>query len=809
MPSPKVLLIFVLVVVTIMAGVKFRRRIAGRLVTTLGHVIVLSSSFLPGALWTQVVNHATYDSRKSTGGSGQSGVPGQGSGKLSVSIIQPEFGFNVLPGSVRRIFANVANGRTNALAWSVTGGGSISSKTGNWVDVTAPASGSSCSIQGKDPYSVTSATKFTLTAQSLENPGAAASITFNVCHPSVEVHVVPFYATLYSGQKADIQAFVWGASNRNVTWAITSMPKGGDGTLMDVTNQDTVFSATVAGRYTLAVVSEADHSRRNTATVYVTGHSMPYQVTPAKTIPVDCTVDPALRGTVYEVGPSQAYKTIQSVPWNALLDGSTVRIHNEDTTGAHPTTYHEYFQVSAHAARTQPVRICGVPDPSGNLPVIDGSDSTGRPDVSPYSAGYAVVGIGATGWAGFYSGTWEGPQNLIVEGLKIQNARPAYRYKAPSGAAGTPWIAGAACIRLFRSMDTVVRGIDAYNCSNGFVSDFNANNGYSVVTNTLYEGSHLHSNGEKASYFEHQLYIQGWNEVVQFNIIDQFQPGAQGANFKGRGFPEILRYNYFGDGATRQLDMVDNEDAGPYSTFEGYLWGGPKSYLSVDPLDKYTADLLAAAVEVHHGDYVYGNIFVNSEAGAPIHYSNDHANGENNRIGTLWFYNNTFFESQCNGCPNSRWFMFDTSSGGGNDYPEIEWPQVQVHNNAIWMASTTKPIFFWNSRVTQFTTFGKNVINSNWGTGNLAGGDKTGFQAGLAENAFQGASNAVDVNGIGNLVPVSSPPFNLTSFAPSPVLVNAGSNLPPSGPKLPVRFEYGPSAIGTVRKQMSTVGAME
>ena len=129
---------------------------------------------------------------------------------------------------------------------------------------------------------------------------------------------------------------------------------------------------------------------------------MPYPVTPSKTMPVDCTVDPEMKGTTFEVGPSQAFKTIQSVPWASLKKGSTVRIHNEDTSGTSPTTYHEYFQLQTHAERAQPVRVCGVPDGKGNLPVIDASDATGRSDVSPYSVGYALVGIGATGWAGTY-----------------------------------------------------------------------------------------------------------------------------------------------------------------------------------------------------------------------------------------------------------------------------------------------------------------------------------------------------------------------------------------------------------------------
>ena len=733
----------------------------------------------------------------------------QAGNPTAISITQPTFGFNVLPGSVRRIYATVTNGMTNGVHWTVTGGATLSASTGNWVDVTAPSTGSSCSINGTDTYTVSSAKQLTLTAQSQENLKLTSSITINVCNPAVQVQVVPFYTTLYAQQKADIQAFVWGSVNRNVTWAITAQPNGGDGALMDSVNQDTAFSATVPGRYTLTATSVADGSKTNTATVYVTGHSMPYQVTPSETMPIDCSIDPALTGKTYEVGPSQSYKTIQSVPWSTLSAGSTVRIHNEDTTGGNPTTYHEYFQVTAQAKRTQPVRVCGVPDTRGNLPVIDASNSTGSSTVSSYSAGYTAVGIGATGWAGLYTGPWTGPQYIIVEGLKIQNAKEAYTYTPPAGGTATAWIGGAACVRLFRSFDTVVRGIDAYNCGNGFFSDFNANNGYAAVANTLYEGNHLHQNGNSGSFTEHQLYIQGWNEVAQFNVIDQYQSGAEGSNLKGRGFPEVIRYNHFGDGAARQLDMVDNQDASGYSIFEGYLGGGNESYKGIYPADQYTGDLLAAAVEAHHADYVYGNTFVNRTSGVPIHYATDHGSLENDRIGTLWFYSNSFYEPVCDGCPNWRYSIFDTSGGGGNAFPEIEWPQIQTLNNAIWMDAPTEPYFYWNNQSNQFTTFGKNVINSNWGTNNMSGGDGTGWAGGASPYAFQGVSNSGDNTGVSNLIGVSAVPFNESTFAPNAALVNAGTAMPTSAPKLPVRFQYGPSAVQVLREQPLTVGAME
>ena len=79
---------------------------------------------------------------------------------------------------------------------------------------------------GSNVYAVSSATRFTITAQSVENPAATSSIVVNVCHPAVVVNVVPFYTTLYSGQKADIQSFVWGASNTDVAWSLTSQPSG-------------------------------------------------------------------------------------------------------------------------------------------------------------------------------------------------------------------------------------------------------------------------------------------------------------------------------------------------------------------------------------------------------------------------------------------------------------------------------------------------------------------------------------------------------------------------------------------------------
>ncbi|MHB1840405.1 MAG: hypothetical protein ACYCPD_11660, partial [Acidobacteriaceae bacterium] len=187
-----------------------------------------------------------------------------------------------------------------------------------------------------------------------------------------------------------------------------------------------------------------------------------------------------------------------------------------------------------------------------------------------------------------------------------------------------------------------------------------------------------------------------------------------------------------------------------------------------------------------------------------------------NRLGTLWFYNNSFYEAP--GSTLYAWYLFDTSAGGGyGNCPAVEWPQIQVLNNAFWMDNPAKPYFYWNLEVNQFTTFaGVNVVNSNWGSGNMTAANAaasygTGWAAvtSISPYAFQGASTVADTVGVSNLIGVSTAPFDLTTFVPNSALINAGTNPPPSWPKLPVRFQFGPSAVVKVRTQPRTIGAME
>ncbi len=723
--------------------------------------------------------------------------PPAGGEPTSVSIVvaQPEYGFNVIPGSTRRIFATVTNGSTNQVVWTVkSGSAQISSSSGAWIDVNAPATGSSCSVTGTSAlYKVTSATQFTIEATSVDDGSKTANVTFNVCNPAVEVSIVPFYRTLYANQPADVQSLVLGSVNQNVHWAITSQPKNGDGSLTDSTSRDTLFTGTVPGRYQLTATSVADAGKSATAIMYVTGHTMPYRVTPNQTVPVDCTVDPSMLGTVYEVGPSQTFKSLASIPFPTMVPGSTVRLHNEDTSGLHPTEYHEYVQISQPATADQPFRMCGVPDSMGNLPIVDGLKATGRSDISADVVGAALLTLHKSNYFTYWP-QFSAAQYIAVEGIQFRNAKAGNSYSPPSGSDKT-WQASSSCIRINEAQNIAFVGDDIGSCSNGVVSEFNSNGGWGASdVNVLLDGNHIHNNGIAGSKLGHQMYLQSWGNVVQFNRIDNYTAGALGANIKSRGLQDVIRYNYLGDGAQRQMDLVDVTDAPAYMSFSGFLSGGANSFHSLYSKDRYPADRIAAEQEAWNSHFVYGNIYQNSTSSAPIHFSMDTSGGELARKGSLYWYNNTFYEKLCATCA-SPWTLFDTSGGNGTYYPQTEFQTVQAYNNIVWMGNTTKPAFQWNNYAAFIGIGSNNLLPANWGTNSADGGAGSGWNTSPNANAYQNILPLkTHVTGFekADILTADSIPFDQNSW----ILGNkiAGSQLVPSAVcSMPTRFAYLPN----------------
>jgi Bacterial Ig-like domain (group 3) len=716
---------------------------------------------------------------------------------VGITVAQPEFGFNVIPGSTRRIFATVMNGSTNLVTWAVkSGSATLSSNAGSWIDVTAPSTGSSCSfVQAAGAWSVSSSTQFVVEATSSDDPTKIFDLTFSVCSPKVQLDVVPFYRTLYASQAADVQSIIKGSVNSNVHWAITSQPTGGNGSLTDTTARDAVFSATIPGEYVLTATSQADSTVSATATMYVTGNTMPYHVTKNITEPVDCTVDPAMLGTVYDVGPSQSFKTLASVPFPSMMAGSTVRLHNEDTTGLNPTTYHEYVQISQPSATAaQPIRICGVADSAGNLPVLDASGATGRSDDSTATAGSAILSVQSLAGTSVYP-QYSGPGYIVVEGIKFQNAQAGNSYVTTSGGSGA-WSGTSAAIRLYQVHHFVAVGNDIANNGMGTYSDFNAASGWGGSTlDVLWEGNHLHGNGSVGSSLSHQMNLQAWNEIVQFNRIESYPSGATGANLKSRSLGTIVRYNFFGDGAARQIDMAEVQDSTVYMTFSSYLNGYPNSFHDLNPTDAYTANLLAAAQEQWNSHFVYGNIYQNLSSYAPFHFAYDTVGAEAARKGNLYWYNNTFYEEACSSCGSQPLTLFDTLGANGVDVTQVEYPAVQAFNNILWMANPASPVFQWNNDTAFIGMAGTNLLTANWGTDNQAGGSGTGWTATPDSSAYQNASSlSAHLTGFtsSNLTTAGTMPFDSTTWILGS-LVPGSEAVPSAVCEMPIRFAYLPS----------------
>jgi hypothetical protein len=729
---------------------------------------------------------------------------------VAITANQSQYGWQVLPGDVRRIYATITNGTTNKVNWSVastTGGASATlSATANtfpWVDVTVGSTPGTCSVSpgsgsGNVTYTATSTAIVTIRAQSVDDTSKTVDFPIDVCQPSTQVIVTPFYEALYANQKVDLQTWVLGNSNQAVTWAITSQPGGGDGILSDITNRDTVFSATVAGRYTVLATSVADGTKTQTATLYVTGHALPYPVTPSQTMPVDCTADPSSTGTVYDVGPTQAtYHTITSVPWTALTAGSTVRIHNEDLSGSSPTTYHEYFPFSGTGTRTQPIRVCGVPDSAGNLPVIDGQNAT--PAISTSFAytieQYAAVSVGgnySTNWWGNYApGPWTGPQYLILEGLAIKNASSSVSHTAPGGTVAN-WALATSGLRVWPSMDTVIRGNDVSNSDFGIFSDFNTNNGWALVQNTDYEGNHVHGTGVSGNGSIHQFYLQGWLQLVQFNVIDKMLFNSGGINLKDRGVGTIVRYNYFGDGAggtpnspQRVIDAVDNQDSPQYMGAYNYI---PNGWAQGNIM---TMDLMTAWYDQFHTYHIYGNIIQNSTALFGVHFIGDHGPYGAARPGNLYFYNNTLsFTGTFLGSG-----ILDTNDNGGGT--PFEYPRVMAQNNIIWQTPGTSAC--WNSTETFVSDFTTNVVaagslmnittpispssacnlNSGW--------ESTRSDLPLFTSVTP-INNHITGLSSGNFISTASQPFTTGTYVP--VSPQSGTGLSGGAANMPVRFQF-------------------
>jgi len=98
----------------------------------------------------------------------------------------------------------------------------------------------------------------------------------------------------------------------------------------------------------------------------------------------------------YDVGPGWPFPTIGSVPWQALVAGSIVRIHGEGSP------YHEKFMISSRGTAAQPIKVLGIPGANNESVVIDGANATTSGALHYLNSGFftethSVIAVSAIG----------------------------------------------------------------------------------------------------------------------------------------------------------------------------------------------------------------------------------------------------------------------------------------------------------------------------------------------------------------------------------------------------------------------------
>ncbi|MBU6301313.1 MAG: right-handed parallel beta-helix repeat-containing protein [Verrucomicrobia bacterium] len=342
---------------------------------------------------------------------------------------------------------------------------------------------------------------------------------------------------------------------------------------------------------------------------------------------VALTVTSAAAGRTFEVGPGRALPAIGQVPWESLQPGDVVRIHWR------PEPYREKWNISTPGTADAPIRVVGVPDPKGGLPVIDGQDALTRPDLDFPGQARALIRVGCPN--GPEGSVPPVPAHVVIEHLEIRGARVPNRFTGRNGIA--PYLKHAAGIYIAQGSHVTIRGCVIHDCGNGLMSS---------GAETLVESCHIFGNGNPGSLYEHNVYTSSSGMVFQSNRLGLLRDGSPGNNFKDRSAGLIVRYNWI-EGGNRQLDLVDaNDHHAPLSREARY-----------------------------RETLVYGNILVEpAEAGNSqiIHYGGDSGEEEFYRRGILRLYGNTILSFRQGPTTLIRF------AGGG--------AVADCRNNIVWLA---------------------------------------------------------------------------------------------------------------------------
>ena len=316
--------------------------------------------------------------------------------------------------------------------------------------------------------------------------------------------------------------------------------------------------------------------------------------------------------TVYDVGPGQVHTELGTVPWTTLTAGDIVQIHWRSTP------YAAKIFLRAQGTAENPVIIRGIPNASGDLPIITAENAITNPQFIDYFdpvytedlAMFLIFRGPDDPWATYK------PKHIIFEYLELIGTRPEHTFTDQFGNTrnysgfGTA-ICGIVCENL------TIRHCKIHDNSQGIFTNTNGTTENEISRNLLIEYNEIWGNGNVGDDRHHNIYAQAAGTIIQYNKIGKLIPGCLGSSLKDRSSGTVIRYNTI-ESSARAIDMVESED--------GYQ--------------------ILMQESNYHNAYVYGNIITNDVTSDPFSASMIHFGGFSpisTKRGTLFFYHNTVY----------------------------------------------------------------------------------------------------------------------------------------------------------------------
>lgn len=369
--------------------------------------------------------------------------------------------------------------------------------------------------------------------------------------------------------------------------------------------------------------------------------------------------------TTYNIGPGQTYPTISSLSWNLLKPGDLVNIHY--------AVYHEKLVISQSGTADKRINIVGIPDSTGHLPVLDGTNATTAKQFGmawkPVEAQYEVFIDNPKVWPGYVS--FVNISRLEIRGAYRGSDTTPLTFTDENGTV-TPYQFDGCGILVQAGRHLTIKNCKIHDNGNGlFVSGNNDNLEIYVL------GNYIYNNGNVGRYGEHNVYTEARGIYFKYNHFGPIKVGAVSDCVKDRSAGTVFTRNLV-EGGQHCLDLVD-----PQANQTNAL---------ADPRFKETT--------------VTNNIFIvhNGDATSLINFGGDTYIPANDRF-HLTLDHNTFVVIKDQ---KSAWYVCILKCTENKQ-------SVDITNNIVYVKPQTvgslTPIMYWNANMYSNLTFGKNVVS--------------------------------------------------------------------------------------------------